>query len=65
MNDPTPTQLRFPALAGFTVRADFDGGEVSSDFGALLLRGVDRQTGLSSSYIFGEDVGVFRSCKKC
>ncbi len=46
MNDSTPTQLRFPALAGFTVRADFDGGEVSSDFGALLLRGVDRQTGL-------------------
>ena len=44
--DSTPTQLRFPAIAGFTVRADFDGGAVSSDFGALLLRGVDRQTGL-------------------
>jgi len=33
-------------MAGFTVRADFDGGAVSSDFGALLLRGVDHQTGL-------------------
>ena len=42
----TPTQLRFPAMAGFTVRADFNGGAMSSDFGALLLRGVDRQTGL-------------------
>lgn len=30
-----------------TVRADFEGGALSSDFGALLLRGVDRQIGLS------------------
>lgn len=45
--DPfAPTQLRFPAMAGFTVRAHFDGGAMSSDFGALLLHGVDRQTGL-------------------
>jgi len=42
----TPTQLRFPAIAGFTVRADFNGGALSSDFGAILLQGVDRQTGL-------------------
>jgi hypothetical protein len=33
-------------MAGFTVRADFNGGALSSDFGALLLQGVDRQTGL-------------------
>jgi len=46
MTDSIPTQLRFPAIAGFTVRADFEGGAVSSDFGALLLHGVDRQTGL-------------------
>ena len=46
MQDSIPTQLRFPAIAGFTVRADFEGGAVSSDFGALLLHGVDRQTGL-------------------
>lgn len=43
----TPEQLRFPPVAGFTVRADFEGGALSSDFGALLLRGVDRQTGLT------------------
>jgi hypothetical protein len=46
MDDFTPTQLRFPASAGFTIRADFDGGAMSSDFGALLLRGIDLQTGL-------------------
>ena len=46
MNDSTPSQLRFPAIAGFSVRADFDGGAMSSDFGALLLRGADQQIGL-------------------
>ncbi len=42
----TPEQLRFPSSAGFTVRADFSGGEVSSDFGAMLLAGVDKRIGL-------------------
>lgn len=46
MSDSTPKQLRFPTLNGFTVRADFDGGALSSDFGPLLLRGVDQQIGL-------------------
>jgi hypothetical protein len=44
--DSTPEQLRFPPAAGFTVRADFAGGEVSSDLGALLLAAVDRRIGL-------------------
>ncbi len=48
MSDFTPKQLRFPALNGYTVRADFDGGALSSDFGPLLLRGVDQQIGLIS-----------------
>jgi Transposase DDE domain group 1 len=43
----TPEQLRFPPVAGSTVRADFEGGALSSDFGALLLRGIDRQIGLT------------------
>jgi hypothetical protein len=30
------------------VRADFDGGALASDFGALLLRGIDRQIGLTA-----------------
>lgn len=42
----TPEQLRFPPAAGFTVRADFTGGEISSDLGALLLSAVDRRIGL-------------------
>ena len=43
----TPKQLCFPPVAGQTIRADFEGGALSSDFGALLLRGVDRQVGLT------------------
>jgi hypothetical protein len=34
-------------VAGLTVRGDFKGGALSSDFGPLLLRGVDRQIGLT------------------
>jgi Transposase DDE domain group 1 len=44
----TPEQLRFPPIAGYTVRADFDGGALSSDFGVLLLRGIDRHIGLTA-----------------
>src|SRR6195256_287127 len=44
----TPKQLCFPPVAGHTVRADFEGGALSSDFGALLLQGVDRQIGLTA-----------------
>ncbi|WP_028301817.1 hypothetical protein [Oceanospirillum beijerinckii] len=34
----TQEQLRFHPANGKTIRADFNGGELSSDFGALLLR---------------------------
>src|SRR5262245_14349719 len=47
MRYSSPNQLCFPPVAGHTVRADFEGGALSSDFGALLLRGVDRQIGLT------------------
>jgi Transposase DDE domain group 1 len=43
----TPEQLSFPPVAGHTVRADFQGGALSSDFGVLLLRGIDHQIGLT------------------
>jgi hypothetical protein len=43
----SPKQLCFPPVGGQTVRADFEGGALSSDFGVLLLRGVDRQIGLT------------------
>jgi len=42
----TPEQRRLPPAAGFTVRADFNGGEVSSDLGALVLGAVDQRIGL-------------------
>ena len=44
--DFTPEQLRFPSIPGFTVRADFTGGELSSDFGAVVLGAVDHRIGL-------------------
>jgi len=44
--DCTPEQLRFPPSSGFTIRADFSGGDVSSDLGVLLLGAVDRRIGL-------------------
>jgi len=46
MTHSTLEPLRFPAVSGLTIRADFNGGALSSDFGPLLLQGVDRQTGL-------------------
>uniref|UniRef100_UPI0025EAF5CD transposase n=1 Tax=uncultured Thiocystis sp. TaxID=1202134 RepID=UPI0025EAF5CD len=47
MSQFTQEPLRFPPVDGLTVRADFDGGAMSSDFGPLILRGVDRQIGLT------------------
>src|SRR5262245_65976364 len=44
----TPEQLSFHPVAGHTLRADFEGGALSSDCGALLLRGIDRQLGLTA-----------------
>jgi len=46
VGNSTQNQLRFPPASGFTVRADFEGGALSSDFGPLLLRGIERQCGL-------------------
>src|SRR5215475_147545 len=43
----SPKQLCFPPVAGHTVRADFEGGALSSDFGPVLFRGIDRQIGLT------------------
>ena len=45
MSEYTQESLRFPPVEGKTVRADFDGGAVSSNFSPVLLLGVDRQIG--------------------
>jgi Transposase DDE domain group 1 len=41
-----PTSLDFPMLGRRRVTADFDGGDISSDGGALLLRQVEAVTGI-------------------
>jgi len=38
-----PDQLRFSSIPGSTIRGEFEGGGLSSDFGALLVGGIDRQ----------------------
>jgi len=43
----TQEQLCFPPVAGLTVRGSFDGGALSSDFGPMVLRSIDRQIGLT------------------
>jgi hypothetical protein len=45
--DFTSKPLRFTSIPGHAIRADFAGGGLSSDLGPLLLRGVDRQIGLT------------------
>jgi hypothetical protein len=41
-----PAYLDFPMLGSRQVLADFDGGDISSDGGALLLRETERLTGI-------------------
>src|SRR4051812_25603003 len=41
-----PAYLDFPMLGSRQVLADFDGGDISSDGGALLLRQTERLTGI-------------------
>lgn len=48
MKDST-LQLSFPAIEGKAIVGRFDGGEVTSDAGALLLREADGKLGLSES----------------
>jgi len=47
MSHSTSESLRFPPVAGLTIRGEFDGGLMSTDIGPLLLREVDRQVGLT------------------
>ena len=48
MDQATPKQLCFPSIAGQTLRAACEEGALSSDLGALLLRGIDRQMELTA-----------------
>ncbi|PUD98448.1 MAG: hypothetical protein C3L24_12805 [Candidatus Sedimenticola endophacoides] len=41
MSKSTQEPLRFLPVDGLSVRGDFDGGALSSDFGPMILRGLD------------------------
>ena len=43
-------QLSFQGVGGRQIVARFDGGQLSSDGGGLLLREVERRTGLLSQF---------------
>jgi hypothetical protein len=62
MSDCSPKQLCFPPIAGQTIRADFEGGALSSDFGTLLLRGIDRQIGLTERFATATHDKRYQSC---
>lgn len=47
MDYSTQEQLCFHPVDGQTVRGSFDGGALSSDLGPLLVRGIDREIGLT------------------
>jgi len=49
MTDRIPDRLSFPACRGCLVEAGFDGGFVTSEGGALLLRQADRRPGLTAA----------------
>ena len=46
MTDCTTSPLAFSSLGRKKIRADFKGGRLTSDAGALLLREVDKRLGL-------------------
>ena len=48
MTDCTFTKIEFPSCCKRRVEADFAGGEISSNGGALLLSLADRRVGLLS-----------------
>ena len=48
MTDCTLSRIEFPRCRGRRVVADFDGGDISSNGGALLLSAADRRLGLLS-----------------
>ena len=51
MAQHTQETLHFHPVDGKTVRADFNGGELSSDFGALLIRETALRSGLISRLV--------------
>jgi hypothetical protein len=51
MSQDSQPVLSFATLHGKKLQADFDGGTLTSDGGALLLREIDRRTGLVDRFV--------------
>ena len=49
MNTLCHKQLTFESLLGKKITADFEGGQITSDAGCLLLREIDKQHGITES----------------
>ncbi|MBP6079544.1 MAG: transposase [Xanthomonadales bacterium] len=47
MPDCTESRMQFGRLGRRVIEADFDGGDLSSDGGLMLLRQIDQRIGLS------------------
>ena len=47
MPDCTETKVVFGRIGRRVIEADFDGGDLSSDGGLMLLRQIDQRIGLS------------------
>ena len=47
VSQSTQKSLRFPTVDGLSVRGAFDDRALSSDFGPMILRGIDRQMDLT------------------
>ena len=62
MTDCTLSRIEFPRCRGRRVVADFDGGDISSNGGALLLALADRRLGLLSGL---SRSGAFRASTMC
>ena len=58
MTECNPQPLLFSSLGRRKIVADFTGGTLTSDAGGLLLREVERRTGLIDRYrVRGDDFG--------
>ncbi|NIM99730.1 MAG: hypothetical protein GTO24_17140 [candidate division Zixibacteria bacterium] len=51
MTERNPETISFSSLGRKRILADFNGGKITSDTGALLLRQVDKRIGLIDTVI--------------
>ena len=54
--------VQFHALGSREVRGQFDGGDISSDGGGLLLREVEKRTGILGTLLHGSSRRMSYHC---